>query len=64
MSSVASSGRFGSCAQVGALTLPAEEAEEFDRFGIGGAEPMWHPGVEFGRFAGREYQIVFAQDEP
>jgi len=29
----------GAGAQVRAFTLPAEEAEELDRLGIGGAEP-------------------------
>jgi cytochrome P450 len=33
-----------------AFALPAEQAEELDRFGTGGAEPVRNAGVELGRF--------------
>lgn len=42
----------GTGAQVRALALLAEQAEELDRFGVGGAEPVRYAGVELGRFAG------------
>jgi hypothetical protein len=32
-------------AEVCAFALPAEQAEELDRFGTGGAEPVRYPGV-------------------
>ena len=47
-----------------AFALGAEQAEEFDRFGSGGAEPVWHACVELGRLARYEHQILLAEDEP
>lgn len=47
-----------------AFALPAEQAEDLDWFGAGGAEPVRHASVEFGSFARCEHQIVFAKDEP
>ena len=35
-----------------ALALRAEQAEQFDGPGPGGAEPVRNPGVELGRLAG------------
>jgi hypothetical protein len=49
---------------VGAFSLLAEEAEELDRLGVGGAEPVRDAGVELGRLTGREHQVVLAEDDP
>jgi hypothetical protein len=49
---------------VRALALPAEEAEELDWLRVGGAEPVRDAGVELGCFAGREHQVVLAEDDP
>ena len=42
----------GAGAEVCAFALLAEQAEELDRIGVGGAEPVRYAGVELGRFAG------------
>jgi SAM-dependent methyltransferase len=42
----------GPGAEVRALALPAEQAEELDWFGVDGAEPVRYAGVELGRFTG------------
>ncbi len=47
-----------------ALALPAEQAEELDRLGVGGAEPVGYAGVELGRLARRPHQIAVTEDEP
>ena len=47
---------------MGAFALAAEEAEELDWLGIGGAEPVWRAGVELGRFPGCEDQVVLTED--
>lgn len=39
----------GAGAEVRAFALLAEQAEELDRFGTGGAEPVRYAGVELGR---------------
>src|SRR5258708_11743772 len=48
---------------VGALTLPAEQAQELDRFRLGIAEPVRYAGVELGRLAGCEHQVLVAEYE-
>lgn len=53
----------GCSPDVGALTLFADEAEEFDRPGAGGAEPVRGSGVELHGFAGPEDQVMFTEDE-
>ena len=57
--------QFGSrgCANVGTFTLLADEAEELDRAGFGGPEPMWGAGVELGDFSWFEDEVVFAEDQ-
>jgi hypothetical protein len=48
------------------FALPAEEAEDLNGCGVRAAEPMRHPGIELGRLARGEYEILFAeyQSEP
>ena len=46
------------------FALLAEQAEELDWFSVGRAEPVRHPGVELGGFAGREHEVVLAEDDP
>jgi hypothetical protein len=41
----------GSCADVCAFALPAEQAQELDGFGADAAEPVRYTGVELGRLA-------------
>jgi len=48
---------------VRAFALLAEQAEELDGFGSGGAEPVRCAGVELGRFAGGEHQLVLSKHE-
>src|SRR5712664_3003081 len=50
-------------AQVGALSFAAEQAEELDGLPAGGAEPVRDAGVELGRLAGRERQVVLAEHQ-
>ena len=47
-----------------ALALPAEQAEELDGLAPDAAEPVRYAGVELGRLAGREHQILLAEHEP
>jgi len=49
---------------VGAFALRAEQAEELDRPAVHRPEPVRRAGVELGRFARREHEVVFAEDEP
>lgn len=46
---------------MGAFPLLAEETEKLDRFGTGSAEPVQDAGVELGRFARCEHQIVVSE---
>src|SRR3984957_19420340 len=51
-------------AEVGTLALTAEEAQELDGFPFAGrAEPVRDPGVELGRFARAEGQVVVTEAE-
>src|SRR6187551_3567263 len=59
---VAGSGPFRTRPQVSPLALPAEQTQELDPAVIGGTEPVRHPGIELGRLAGREAQVVLADD--
>jgi hypothetical protein len=47
-----------------ALALSAEQVEELAWFRAGGAEPVRYASVELRRFAGREHQIMFTENEP
>ena len=49
---------------MGAFALRAEEAEELDRLGVGGTEPVRYAGVKLGCLAGYAHQVVFPEDEP
>lgn len=48
---------------MGALTLFADKAEEFDRTGAGCAEPVRGSGVELHGFAGPQDQVMFTEDQ-
>jgi hypothetical protein len=54
----------GAGAEVCAFALLAEQAEELDRSGSGGAEPVRRGGVELGRFAGCEHDVMLSEHEP
>src|SRR4051794_18521118 len=43
--------------------LAVEDGEKLDRAALGAAEPMRHPGVELGRLARLQRQVVRAQDK-
>ncbi len=47
-----------------ALSLRPEQAEKLRRIRAGAAEPVRYPGVELGRLAGSQYQIVLAEHQP
>jgi hypothetical protein len=55
--------QFRCCANVGALALFPDQAEEFDGAGAGGAEPVRGEGVELRGFASREHEVGFAENE-
>jgi hypothetical protein len=42
--------------------LLADEAEELDRAGCGGPEPMWGAGAELGDFSRFKDEVVFAEE--
>lgn len=50
-------------AKVCPFSLPAEETEEFDGFRARSAEPVRNAGVEFGRLARCEHQILLTENE-
>jgi len=54
----------GSCLGVDAFTLRAEQAEHLGCLGPVAAEPVRHPGVEFGHLSRAKDEIMVAQDEP
>lgn len=45
------------------FSLPAEETEEFDGLRARSAEPVRNAGVEFGRLARCEHQILLTENE-
>lgn len=51
-------------ADVHALPLSPEEAEDLDGLPVRAAEPVWQAGVELGGLAGAEDQIALGEDEP
>src|ERR1022692_4329598 len=53
----------GPSADVCSFALPAEQGQEFDGLGAGGAEPVRYPGVELGRLAWQEHQVLLAEHE-
>src|SRR5260370_19388697 len=53
----------GAPPDVRALALPAEQAQELDRLRLGIAEPVRYAGVELGRLAGCEHQVLVAEYE-
>jgi hypothetical protein len=46
------------------FALAAEEAEYLDCCVTGAGEAVGYPGVEFGRFSGRQFQVLVAQQKP
>ena len=46
-----------------ALTLPSEQGEELDGFGVGTVEPVRRTGVELGGLCGEQDQVCPPEDE-
>ena len=49
---------------MGPLPLGPEQAEDLDRAGADGAEPVRHPGVELRRLTGREHKLRRSEHHP
>ena len=54
----------GACTHMHALTLRAEEAEEFDGRCAGSPEPVRDAGVELGRLTRSQQKVVLAENNP
>ena len=54
----------GACTHMHALTLRAEEAEEFDGRRAGSPEPVRDAGVELGRLTRSQQKVVLAENNP
>lgn len=51
----------GASPRVQALTPRPEQPEDLDGRGVGAAEPVRDTGVELGRFARCEHEVVFPE---